>query len=189
MKLALKPNIQHLRPKLESANLDILTEYIAYDESSPSCLRWLKRPCGNVFPGFVAGSLDSRGYWSVSLKGIRYKGHHVVMLLHGSLPSPGDEVDHVDRNPSNNRISNLRWVSGAENARNRSHRSERVSEYSHVSWSKKMQKWRVQIQANGAQHHLGTFDDDYTAHLAAMEWFRAAGYDVSGVERRRLSCA
>ena len=37
------------------------------------------------------------------------------------LPNPDDlpEIDHIDRNPLNNALENLRWVSRSENCRNR----------------------------------------------------------------------
>ena len=40
--------------------------------------------------------------------------------------NPRTEVDHIDRNPFNNDIHNLRWVSHSENMRNAKHYSDMV---------------------------------------------------------------
>lgn len=45
--------------------------------------------------------------------------HRLVMLHYGPPPGPGQNcVDHINRVRSDNRLSNLRWVSVQENARN-----------------------------------------------------------------------
>ena len=48
---------------------------------------------------------------------------HVHRLMaRAFIPNPDNkpEVDHIDRNPANNVVSNLRWVSSAENNQNKS---------------------------------------------------------------------
>ena len=67
---------------------------------------------------FVSTSM-SHDYVQISLNGRTYRLHRI--LARHFIPNPNNlpEVDHVDRNPSNNSIDNLRWVSRSENARNR----------------------------------------------------------------------
>ena len=59
------------------------------------------------------------GYMRINLNGRNYKYHRI--LAKHFLPNPDDlpQVDHIDRNPLNNAIENLRWVSISENNRNR----------------------------------------------------------------------
>jgi hypothetical protein len=98
-----------------------------YDETSPSCLRWaenrysaknnswLSRKIGDV-----AGSLNKQGYWRLNLNGKSYLAHRVIwQLSNGEIPE-GFVVDHIDKNPSNNRLENLRMVPIAVNSRNSS---------------------------------------------------------------------
>lgn len=66
----------------------------------------------------------NRGYHYVCLyengKQKMYRVHRLVLtLFKGDCPE-GHECDHIDRNPSNNHIDNLRWVTPYENNMNRS---------------------------------------------------------------------
>ena len=69
---------------------------------------------------FVSTQLNRfTGYMQIHLNGRNYRLHRI--LAKHFLPNPDDspEVDHIDRNPSNNSIENLRWTSRSENCRNR----------------------------------------------------------------------
>ena len=69
---------------------------------------------------FVSTSLHrASGYMRVCLNGRPYQLHRI--LAKHFLPNPENlpEVDHIDRNPLNNSIENLRWVSASDNMRNR----------------------------------------------------------------------
>ena len=59
------------------------------------------------------------GYVHINLNGRNYQLHRI--LAKHFIPNPDDlpQVDHIDRNRSNNSIENLRWVSASENCRNR----------------------------------------------------------------------
>ena len=61
---------------------------------------------------------DAKGYKTVMFKGKRWQAHRICFyLFHGR--DPGKKViDHIDGNPSNNSIVNLRAVSHRENLRN-----------------------------------------------------------------------
>lgn len=99
-------------------------DWFYYDETSPSCLRWkVDRYTGgyysvkNVSAGDVAGSLNARGYYSVTLGRKKYRVHRIVYeLFNGSLD--GIHVDHVNGDRSDNRTVNLRSVDNITNHRN-----------------------------------------------------------------------
>lgn len=74
----------------------------------------------------VAGKQDSRGYWVISTRSLLSKGekllfqaHRVIWeLVYGAIEE-GYVIDHIDGNPSNNSLSNLRLVTYSGNSRNR----------------------------------------------------------------------
>lgn len=79
----------------------------------------------NTITGRFVGTLRSNGYMQVSLsfngvttnKGI----HQIVAEAFCEKPNTDDylEVDHINRDPLDNRAENLRWVSRSENAKNK----------------------------------------------------------------------
>lgn len=98
-----------------------LGEYFYYDETSPSCIRWKKKynAGSTVSVGDVAGSLDN-GYWKIHALGSSLKAHKIVWALHNNFENQdGLHIDHINREPSDNRISNLRLVDKFLNARNK----------------------------------------------------------------------
>lgn len=103
-----------------------IKEFLKYDETSPSFLRWIKKSAlgSSVTAGDVAGSLDNLdGYWKLHALGNHYKVARVIWFLHfGKIPE-GFYVDHIDRNRANNNINNLRLVPPVINGRNRTKNS------------------------------------------------------------------
>lgn len=101
------------------------SEYLYYDVTSPSCLRWaIDRFAGNAGQickarkGDVAGWKTVKGYWDVMLNSKTYKAHRVIVQLHG-ICCEGKQVDHINGDRADNRVENLRVVNGATNQRNR----------------------------------------------------------------------
>jgi hypothetical protein len=104
---------------MTKTEIDVLREYLQLDPTIPSGLRWIKSTNGRIKSGQPAGSPNSDGYYQFRLHRKHYKCHRVILLLNGVVPPAGcSEVDHLDRNPANNLLSNLRWVNRASNVRN-----------------------------------------------------------------------
>lgn len=116
---------------------NVIKEYLKYDETSPSHLRWIRRTSAGSFvkPGDVAGSLDKLdGYWKLHGLGHHYKVARLIWFLHhGKIPD-GYSVDHIDRNRQNNNISNLRVVPPVINGRNRSMNSNNSTGVNGISY-------------------------------------------------------
>jgi hypothetical protein len=72
-------------------------------------------------------------------------------------------VDHIDGNRSNNKVSNLRWSTFSENAKNIKKISTNISGVTGVSWNKQHQKWQACISISNRTKHLGFFDSLATA--------------------------
>ena len=75
-------------------------------------------------------------------------------------------VDHIDGNGLNNRKSNLRLCTFAQNAHNSRPRRNSSSRYKGVCWHKLKKKWTVSIYKGGKRTYLGYYDDEIEAALA-----------------------
>ena len=97
----------------------------------------------------------------------KYYAHRLAWFFYyGEWPN--GHLDHKDRDPANNAISNLRECTFSENHQN-STRSRGSSKYRGVSWCKKANKWKAQIGANNKKVYLGYFDDELEAANAYRE--------------------
>ena len=71
---------------------------------------------------FLKPYSDNNGYYRVDLynngKRKNFKIHRLIALHYIPLVDGKDLVDHIDRNTSNNDISNLRWADNSENTIN-----------------------------------------------------------------------
>ena len=110
----------------------VWSNYVYDDPTSITGLRWKHDVMGGRklaavrrSAGAVAGCVDSsKGYARIVVDGSAYYAHRVVWELHnGGIPD-NLRIDHIDGNPLNNAIGNIRMVTIAVNSRNR-HRSKK----------------------------------------------------------------
>jgi hypothetical protein len=80
----------------------------------------------------------------------------VFAVVHGRWPT--DQIDHIDGDPTNNRVENLREVSGLENQRNMKRYTNNTSGYTGVRRTASG-KWQALIADRGRRIHLGVFED------------------------------
>ena len=157
---------------------DRLKELLEYD---PKTGKFFWRVARGVRVGAEAGSVDSEGYICIGVDWKTYKAHRLAWLyVHGYLPE--NQIDHIDRDPSNNRIKNLREVSVICNSRNCGNPRTNRSGVRGVSWHKSTGKWQVQIEVNQRNFHLGYYDDfteAVCARLAAEQCLGWSGCDSS----------
>ena len=93
----------------------------------------------------------------------KYAAHRIAWLIYyGEWPK--NETDHINQDPTDNRIENLRDVTHAENNKNRTLQNNSTTGYSGVSFYKRDGKYRAEISINNITKHLGYYD---TAEEAA----------------------
>lgn len=132
-----------------------LQELLHY-EPETGIFTWKVRTSNRVKVGDVAGCPDGRGYLLIMVQSRLYKAHRLAWLhFHGVWPK--DQLDHVNRIRSDNRIANLRDVSHKQNGQNRSKRSDNTSGNPGVSWHKRYFKWQAKIRHDYRHIHLGYF--------------------------------
>lgn len=118
---------------------------------------WKVSNSNRVKVGDVAGCLDGRGYLLISVRSRLHKAHRLAWLyVYGVWPT--DQIDHINRIRTDNRIANLREVSHKQNNQNRSKPSNNTSGHPGVSWHKQRSKWLAHIKHNQKKIHLGCFN-------------------------------
>jgi hypothetical protein len=68
------------------------------------------------------------------------------------------DIDHIDGNSSNNRIENLRGVTGSQNQWNRKKSVNNTSGIKGINWDKQKSKWVSRVMVNYKSIFLGRFD-------------------------------
>ena len=151
-----------------------LLEKLSYDPES-GIFRWRVRiMCygGGKHPGDMAGT-PKDGYVQINIFGKPYRAHHLAWLAsYGSWPRSDMDVDHIDRNRSNNSISNLRLANRAQNNINSKRHRETKSGFRGVA--KARNKWLARIKMDGKDKHLGVFErkeDAIAARIAAEKLY------------------
>lgn len=124
----------------------------------------------------VKGSFNDN-YKRIQINKKRYYLHRLAYLYeYGFIP---DEVDHINRNRSDNRIVNLRDGSGAVNRRNKSLSYNNTSGKTGVKFYENRNRWVSTIYSNSKPIHLGTFDNLDEAIKARIEGEIKYGYKES----------
>lgn len=107
--------------------------------------------------GAPAGCRRRDGYIQIVIDGRRYYGHRLAWRFEvGPIPD-GMEIDHIDHDPSNNRICNLRLVTKSGNRKNRSMDSRNKSGVNGVFWAPHAHAWAAQIRSERKTRHIGYF--------------------------------
>jgi hypothetical protein len=136
-------------------------------EYKDGCLYWKSMPYKrNDLIGTEAGTLDcDRRQVTINKK--HYKTHRLIFLMfYGYMPK---EVDHIDGNPLNNNIENLRPATRSEQLCNTGLRKNSKSGVKGVSWDSSRNKWTVVVTKNKQTMFRDRFDDLEFAQLVAIE--------------------
>lgn len=145
-----------------------LREQLHYDPET-GVLTWAIRK-HKVKLGAVAGRTTPKGYIEVRLNLVIYQAHRLAWLyMYGDWPD--GFIDHINRDPGDNRIANLRVVSRQQNARNVPVSIRSSTGIKGVGHHKQSGKYRAKIWAGGKQLWLGHFD---TVEAAAAAYKQAA---------------
>lgn len=175
---------------------EFVKSLLNYDEETGE-FTWKERPremfnCNrswrrwnNRYAGEKAGCTSTHGYWRICINDVRYKAHRLAFLYcHGVLPK---YVDHIDHDPANNRIGNLRGASHKENLRNQKMRKNNTSGVMGVYWRNDIEKWAAQIMVDDRCIPLGTYIEMEDAIAARENAERLYGFHVNHGKKEVIS--
>jgi len=115
----------------------------------------------------LAGTINGQGRKQIGINYKIYAIHRIIfMMFHGYMPK---EIDHIDGNPLNNAIENLREATRSEQLCNTKLRKDCTSGIKGVMWHKLMNKWLVRVYKNNKLVYKNYFDDVELAELVAVE--------------------
>lgn len=159
------------RRKTDGLTLDRLREVLTYNPQTGR-FRWTGAPTRtgrdrSRQAGREAGVVAPNGYVKICIDGVKYQAHRLAWLYaHGSWPDA--EVDHINGDPGDNRLANLRDAGRSENAQNlrRAHadNSSGMLGVSRVNDS----RFVANISRDGRKVHLGSFRTAEDAHRAYL---------------------
>ncbi|AUR92754.1 HNH nuclease [Vibrio phage 1.176.O._10N.261.55.F5] len=140
---------------------DDLDLVLKYDRNTGE-FRWLDSLHRNSRSGMIAGCVSTRSGGRrvrvIRVMGRLYLAHRLAWLAeYGGFPCW--EIDHINGDSMDNRISNLRAVTSGENSKNMKRPVTNTSGFSGVSFDSKNKKWRAKIKVSGKTICLGRYKD------------------------------
>ncbi len=121
---------------------------------------------GRAGMGERAGSPSGHGYRKITVDYDKFYEHQLVWLyIHGKFPG---EIDHINGDPSDNRIANLRLATRTQNNGNAIMGTNGIAGLQGVYLDRRGLKWFSKIQFQGKPIWVGTFDTVEEAHQAYL---------------------
>ena len=155
--------------------LEDLREALDYNPNT-GIIIWKKPTSNCVKVGREAGGYRNL-LWCPTVrveKTIGFQGHRYLLsriiyfMYHGIDPSEL-AIDHIDRNPLNNKISNLRLATMSQNQCNKKVQTNNKSGVTGVYLRSDTNKWTASIQLSGKKIVLGCYQTKEEARQARIE--------------------
>jgi hypothetical protein len=147
--------------------LDAAARLLRYNEQTGDFV-WISPPKNHPRMLGKEAGCNASGYTMISLLGKKVKAHRLAWLFaYGAWPDM--EVDHINGNPFDNRIENLRLATNPQNQANRKRNAGKAT----PKGVRQMKSGRFQarLRVDGKAIHIGSFD---TSELASQAYMAAA---------------
>jgi len=163
--------------------LEYIQSVLKIDSKSETGLTWKFREAApkqwntryaNKVAGYKHTSKNTdRETWRVDIKYgdkvFKLYAHRIVWLLKKKKIDSDLEIDHINRNPLDNRIENLRLETKSRNMQNRKKCSRNTSGIKGVHYDKFHDKYVAQIRCNKKKICLGHHDTKEEARIVVVE--------------------
>jgi hypothetical protein len=103
----------------------------------------------------------------INIDYISYKRYRIIFVMFNGNFS--EEIDHINGDPLDDRIENLRESTRGQNSMNSSLQERRIGEFKGVSLIKKNNKYKARLKLYGKEIHIGCFHSKEDAHKAYCE--------------------
>ena len=145
-----------------------LQELFTYEPLTGALVRKSAPPHLRKLLGKACENKSSGGYITVRVDRTLYAVHRLIWM-HVYGVDPGDlQIDHIDGDPSNNRLTNLRLATNSQNQCNVIKKRD---------LPKGVYRWRKKFRAKIGNDHIGLFDSAEAAHDAyCREAFKRHGH-------------
>jgi hypothetical protein len=144
-----------------------LKELFSYDEKTGYFKRYQRFGPKKEISGHIA----TKGHRQIMVDRKLYMAHRLAwMYVNGSFPE--NLIDHINRNPDDNRICNLRLATNSENQQNTKVRKDNLCGHKGITYRSQTNQWRARISKNGKTIDLGSFkclDDALKARKQAED--------------------
>lgn len=149
---------------------EILLKNFRYDETTGN-LYWKIKRSNRTDLSKPISAKDRYGYIQVctklSGKQKTYLVHRLIwLMIYGITPK---NIDHIDGNRSNNKISNLRDVTHQENMMNMKKHADTKNNYKGTYKVKNQNSWVAEITFMRKRHYLGCFKTEKEAGEAYIK--------------------
>lgn len=126
------------------------------------------RRTGKIGPIGSVNPTRPIGYVAISIRSRSYLAHRLAWLyVHGEWPAA--HLDHINGNPADNRIANLRECTARENLANARLVNTRSSVRRGGCYDQRTRKYRAYVRVNNKHHELGYFVTAEDAVAARVE--------------------
>lgn len=140
-----------------------LKELLSYNQDTGEFFRLF-----NTTHNAKTTSISGDGYYRITIDNKRYRAHRLAWLyVYGNMPS---QIDHINQNKLDNRISNLRIANHSENGQNISNPNKNNElRIRGVRKHKLCDKYQARIKINYKEIYLGLFDSKEEAAKAYIQ--------------------
>jgi len=153
------------------------SDLLSYDPDT-GIIKWLVNRGRNAKPGQIAGRLTRNGHRHICVMQREVYAHRLAwFLVYGEWPS--SDLDHVNGDPDDNRIANLRLATHTQNMTNAKAKKNSFTGLKGVSPHGR--RWVARIRVDGVRQSLGRFD----TKEEAAEAYRIAADSLHGEFARR----
>jgi hypothetical protein len=147
-------------------DIDTIKKILSYDKESGEFYWATPRP--KIRVGQKAGYTGGKGYRYIEINARQYAAHRLAWAyVNGYWPK--DQIDHINRNKSDNRISNLREATNGQNrANSKTSNKHGLKGVKELKWMKN-NRYQAQITFNKKVIYLGCFKTPEEAHKRYCE--------------------